>query len=84
MCIRDRQYVLEQANGGTLARYLPNVEVDSDHVKFFTGTNGLVDAAHYRAFNAKPEIGTGETPAAKTIDLPAIARTEPIDEITQK
>lgn len=81
---RDEQYVLEQANGGTLARYLPNVFVESDHVKFWPGTSGLVDAAHYRAFNAKPQIGTGEGLTSKTIDLPSIARTEPLDEMTQK
>lgn len=81
---REEQYVLEQANGGTLARYLPNVETDSDHVKFWPGTNGLVDAANYRAFNAKAEVGKGEGLTSKTIDLPSIARTEPIDEMTQK
>lgn len=81
---RDEQYVLEQANGGTLARFLPNVFVPSDHVKFYPGTNGLVDAANYRAFNSKPEVGKGQTIGSKTIDLPAIARTEPIDEMTQK
>lgn len=81
---RDEQYVIEQAKGGTLARFLPNVLVDSDHVKFFPGTNGLVDAARYRAFNAKPEVGKGAGVVSKTVDLPSIARTEPIDEMTQK
>jgi len=81
---RDEQYVIEQANGGTLARYLPNVYVASDHVKFYPGTNGLVDAANYRAFGGKPEVGKGEGVTRKTIDLPSIARTEPIDELTQK
>ena len=81
---RDEQYVLEQARGGTLARFLPNVFVDSDHVKFLPGTNGLVDAARYRAFNSPPELGKGVAVASKTIDLPAISRNEPIDELTQK
>ena len=81
---RDEQYVIEQGKGGTLARFLPNVFVDSDHVKFDVGTNGLVDVASYRSFNAKPEIGKGRGLQTKTIDLPAIARTEPIDETTQK
>ncbi|RNL66248.1 hypothetical protein EFK50_01070 [Nocardioides marmoriginsengisoli] len=81
---RDEQYLVEQSRGGTLARFLPNVFVDSDHVKFFPGQTGLVDAARYRAFNARPEIGKGQVPQAKTIDLPSIARSEPIDEITQK
>lgn len=81
---RDEQYVVEQARGGTLARFLPNVFVDSDHVKFYPGTSGLVDAARYRAFNARPEIGKGQGVTSKTIDLPAISRSEPIDELTQK
>ncbi len=81
---REEQYVLEQANGGTLARFLPNVETDSDHVKFYPGESGLVDAAEYRAFNSKPKIGEGGGITSKTIDLPSISRTEPIDEMTQK
>lgn len=81
---RDEQYLVEQQNGGTLARFLPNVFVDSDHVKFYPGVNGLVDAARYRSFNARPEVGKGQPTKASTIDLPSIARTEPIDELTQK
>ena len=81
---RDEQYLIEQQKGGTLARFLPNVFVDSDHIRFFPGTSGLVDVARYRAFNAPPEIGKGQGLVRKTIDLPAIARNEPIDELTQK
>ncbi len=81
---RDEQYLVEQTKGGTLARFLPNVFVDSDHVKFYPGSTGLVDAARYRAFNSPPEIGKGQAPKASTIDLPSIARNEPIDEMTQK
>lgn len=81
---RDEQYLIEQEKGGTLARYLPNVFVNSDHVQFYAGTSGLVDAARYRAFNAPPEIGKGAPLVRKTIDLPSIARNEPIDEMTQK
>ena len=68
---RDEQYVIEQAKGGTLARFLPNVFVDSDHVKFYPTANGLVDVARYRAFNATPEVGKGAPITGKTIDLPA-------------
>lgn len=81
---REEQYVAEQARGGSLARFLPNVEVDADHVKVFPGSTGLVDAARYRAFNARPEVGSGPAAKSMTIDLPSIARTEPIDEATQK
>lgn len=81
---RDEQYLIEQRKGGTLARFLPNVFEDSDHVKFYPGSTGLVDAARYRAFNSPPEIGKGQPVKASTIDLPSIARNEPIDEMTQK
>lgn len=81
---RDEQYLIEQQKGGTLARFLPNVFVDSDHVKFYPDASGLVDVAQYRAFNAKPEIGKGMGVTRKTLDLPAASRTEPIDELTQK
>lgn len=81
---RAEQELIEQARGGTLARYLPNSFVDSDHVKFFIDSNGLVDEASYRAFNARPEIGKGGGLKSRTIDLPAISREEPIDEATQK
>lgn len=81
---RDEQYLIEQQRGGTLARYLPNVFVDSDHVKFYPGSTGLVDAARYRAFNSPPEIGKGQGAKSSTIDLPSIARNEPLDELTQK
>lgn len=81
---RDEQYVIEQQRGGTLARFLPNVFVDSDHVKFYPGSTGLVDAARYRAFNSPPEIGKGRPAKSSTIDLPSIARNEPVDELTQK
>lgn len=81
---RDEQYLIEQQRGGTLARFLPNVLVDSDHVKFKHGSTGLVDAARYRAFNARPQLGKGGPVKQSTIDLPSIARTEPIDELTQK
>lgn len=81
---RDEQYVVEQRRGGSLARFLPNVFVASDHVKFYPGSTGLVDVARYRAFNARPEVGKGAGVKASSIDLPSIARTEPIDELTQK
>lgn len=81
---RAMQSEIERAKGGTLARYLPNVQVDADHVIFFTTDTSLVDVAHYRAYNSPPKIGAGPGGARKTISLPAISRNEPIDEQTQK
>lgn len=81
---RDEQYVIEQARGGSLARYLPNVTVADDRVEFDMTKTGLTDIARYRAFNARPEVGKGPKAKRGTINLPAISRTEPIDERTQK
>ena len=81
---RDEQYEIEQARGGSLARFLPNVTVADDRVEFDMTTTGLVDVARYRAFNARPEVGKGPKTKRGTINLPSISRTEPIDERTQK
>lgn len=80
---RAEQYALEQRRG-SLARYLPNVHVNGDVVKFFVGEAGLVDEAQLRAWNAAPEIGKSGGGSRKSISLVAISRNEPIDEQTQK
>lgn len=73
-----------EANNGTLARYLPNVAVDDDHVEVFYADGGLVTEASFRAWNAPPELGSGETLQSTIVKLAAISRNEPIDEKTQK
>ena len=75
--------LIEQAKGN-LARWLPNVTVASDHVKFILGDHGLVDEAFYRAFNAAPEIIGGEPIKSTMIELPAVSSNQPMDERTQK
>ena len=72
-----------EAQWGTLARYLPNVNVDGNYVEFFVDGDQLVAEADYRAFNAPPEIGSGPGFESRMIKLPAISRNEPIDEKTQ-
>ncbi|MBK8359619.1 MAG: hypothetical protein IPL15_11860 [Comamonadaceae bacterium] len=67
---RDEQYLIEQSKGGTLARYLPNVFVDSDHVRFYPGSSGLVDVAAYRAFNAPPRSGRARDSSARRSTCP--------------
>ena len=74
--------LIEQAKGN-LSRWLPNVTVASDHVKFMLGDHGLVDEAFYRAFNAAPEIIGGEPIKSTMIELPAVSSNQPIDERTQ-
>lgn len=80
---RATQQEIERAKGGTLARFLPNVFVASHYVEFMVGAAGLVDVAHYRAYNSPPKIGSGPGGARKTLTLPAISRNEPINETEQ-
>lgn len=68
---------------GTLARWLPNVEVDDIYVELVVGPNGLVDEALYRAYDAEPEIGRSAPGEVIVVKLPALSRNEPIDERTQ-
>ena len=72
----------EREQSGTLARYLPNVPTLGDTVEFYVDSQGLIDPAQYRAFNAPPEIGGGGGLEKRVISLPAISRNEPIDEKT--
>lgn len=81
--LRAELQLREQAKG-TLTPWLPNVEVDDDHVKFYRGDHGLVDEAYYRAFNAAPEIIGGDGYESALIELPALSNNQPIDERTQK
>lgn len=69
---------------GALSRFLPNVSVASDHVKFLKGQHGLVDEAYYRAYNAAPEIISSDVIGSTLIELAAMSNNQPIDERTQK
>ena len=73
----------EQAKG-SLSRFLPNVSVADDHVKFIKGEHGLVDEAYYRAYNAAPEIISSDVVGSTLIELVAMSNNQPIDERTQK
>lgn len=68
---------------GTLARWLPNQQVDDISVRFVVGSSGLVDEARYRAFDAEPEFG--RTPGGKrvTVDLVALSQQGIISERDQ-
>ena len=69
---------------GALSRFLPNVSVADDHVKFIKGQHGLVDEAYYRAYNAAPEIISSDVIGSTLIELAAMSNNQPIDERTQK
>lgn len=79
---RVRQAELESQKG-RLSRFLPNVFVPSNHVKFKVGAAGLIENAKFREFNAPPEIGRGEMLQGRMVSLAAISREEEIDEQTQ-
>lgn len=69
---------------GSLTRWLPNIPTEGDSVEIFEGDNGLVPEAHFRAWNAPPEIGSPEGLSSTLVKLVAISRNEPIDEATQR
>ena len=72
-----------EAAKGSLARWLPNVSVADTIVKFMVGQHGLVEPAHWRAFNAAPEIIASEPMTERLVSLAAISNNQPIDERTQ-
>lgn len=59
---------------GSLARWLPNADVDDTHVAFNVEANGLVEAAEFRAFDAEPSIGRDEQGKSLKIELPALGQ----------
>lgn len=68
---------------GTLARWLPNRTVPDITARFVAGSNGLIDAAEYRAYDAEASIGERPTGKRVTIDLPPIGRKDLITEYEQ-
>lgn len=73
----------EEARKGSLARFLPSVEVDDIVVELFESENGLVEEAQYRAFNAEPELAGGEGGSSWSIKLPALGQKRFITEYMQ-
>lgn len=72
-----------EATKGSLARWVPNVEVADVAVRFFAGQAGLVQEAQFRAYDAEPEVGKSQAGKRVTIDLPAIGQEIPISEFQQ-
>lgn len=72
-----------EASRGTLARYLPNREVADIVVRFIAGSNGLVDIADFRAFDAEPTVGKAPSGKRVTLELPAIGQVIPVSEYNQ-
>ena len=72
-----------EAQRGTLARWLPNRDVADIAVRFIAGSNGLVDIADFRAYDAEPTIGKGPVGKRVTLELPAIGQNIPVSEYNQ-
>lgn len=72
-----------EARRGTLARWLPNRTVSDIVARFVKGSNGLIDVAKFRAYDAEPVVG--KRPAGKrvTLELPALGQTIPVTEYEQ-
>ncbi len=72
-----------EARKGSLARFLPNREVDDILVRFIAGQSGLVEEASYRAYDAENQIG--KRPAGKRVllELPPVGQTLVITEYEQ-
>jgi hypothetical protein len=68
---------------GTLARWLPNREVNDIVVRFVAGSTGLTEIAKFRAFDAEPEIGKSIPGKRVTLELPALGQNIPISEYQQ-
>lgn len=72
-----------EARKGSLARYLPSVEVDDIVIEVFESDTGLVEEAQYRAYNAEPELAGGEGGSSFSIKLPALGQKRFISEYMQ-
>lgn len=72
-----------EAKKGTLAQFLPNREVADIVVRFMQGSTGLVDIAQWRAYDAEPEVGKGQSGKRVTLELPAVGQNIPVSEYAQ-
>jgi len=72
-----------EARRGTLARWLPNREIQDVVARFVKGATGLVDVALFRAFDAEPEMGNRKQGKRITLDLPALGQNIPVSEYEQ-
>lgn len=68
---------------GSLARFLPNRQVEDITVRFIAGQAGLVEEAKFRAYDAEPELGKGPKGKRVTLELPAVGQNIPVSEYAQ-
>lgn len=72
-----------ESKKGSLARWLPNRDVEDIVVRFVSGQAGLVAEASYRAYDAAPTIGDRPTGKRHTIELPPLGQELVISEYEQ-
>lgn len=72
-----------EAQKGSLARYLPNRQVFDIVAKFFAGSNGLVEEAKFRAYDAEIKVGKRNGGRRVTIEIPGVGQTIPVTEYAQ-
>lgn len=72
-----------EARKGTLARWLPNRQVPDIVASFMAGSNGLVEEAAFRAYDAEPKVGNQAPGRRVTLELPALGLTLPVSEYNQ-
>lgn len=72
-----------EAREGSLARFLPNVEVPDIAVEVFETATGLVEEAQYRAWNAEPETAGGEEGGGFMLKLAALGQKRFMTEYAQ-
>lgn len=72
-----------EASRGTLARWLPNRQINDIVARFVQGSTGLVDVANFRAYDAEPEVGKAPTGKRITVEMPAVGQNIPVSEYNQ-
>lgn len=72
-----------ESRKGSLARFLPNVEVSDIQVHVYQSETGFVEEAQYRAWDAEPETAGGDQGGGFSIKLPALGQKRFITEYQQ-
>lgn len=72
-----------EARKGTLAVFLPNRTVPDIVARFVAGSNGLLDVAEYRAYDAETPIGGVQGGKRVTIELPPLGLKVRVSEYDQ-
>lgn len=72
-----------EASKGTLAIFLPNRTIPDITARFVAGSNGLLDAAEFRSYDAETPIGAVPGGKRVSIDLPPLGLKVRVSEYDQ-